>query len=56
MPIFCACTKQPVDPVLSMHECNMLEEELESLDPEKPIAFTPFRIRTIKVTYPLKES
>ena len=43
-------------PVLSLHECNMLEEELESLDPEKPLAFTPFRIRTIKVTYPLKES
>ncbi|MBQ9010921.1 MAG: alpha-mannosidase [Clostridia bacterium] len=41
-------------PVLSIHECNMLEEEEELLDPAEPLPFTPFRIRTLKVRYPLR--
>ncbi len=41
-------------PVLALHECNMLEEELKPLDVQEPLVFTPFRIRTIKVQYPLR--
>ncbi|MBR0462818.1 MAG: alpha-mannosidase [Clostridia bacterium] len=38
-------------PVKALYDCNMLEEELERLDPSGEIVFTPFKIRTLKVEY-----
>ena len=37
--------------VKALYDCNMLEEEQSTLEPAAPIAFTPFKIRTIKVVY-----
>lgn len=37
--------------VKAVYECNMLEEEQTALDIASPLAFTPFRIRTLKVCY-----
>ena len=38
-------------PVKALYDCDMLEEEKETLDPSAPLVFTPFKIRTVKVVY-----
>ena len=38
-------------PVSALYECNMLEEELSPIDPDAPIVFEPFKIKTVKVVY-----
>ena len=37
--------------VKALYDCSMLEEEKNRLDPNEPLVFTPFRIRTVKVAY-----